>query len=115
MDAEKLKKYDIADLPDPRALVYIAREADAVIAGLKDKLRHYPMMVALIESGHNEIVELKEKNKKLEEQLAELQLATRMECHRVYDDTTKGGASFQPESGKIFVVSKDQEKGSDNG
>ena len=39
--------------------VYLKSEADNVIAELKDKLRHYPMMAALIKSGNKEIAELK--------------------------------------------------------
>lgn len=38
---------------------YLKSEADKVIAELKDKLRHYPMMIALLESDKKEIAELK--------------------------------------------------------
>ena len=39
---------------------YTRTDADNVIAELKDKLRHYPMIVALLESDKKEIAELKE-------------------------------------------------------
>jgi hypothetical protein len=39
--------------------VYLKSEADKVISELKDKLRHYPMMVALLESDKKKISELK--------------------------------------------------------
>ena len=42
--------------------VYIKAEADKLIAELKDKLRHYPMLVALIESDKKE---LEKKNKEI--------------------------------------------------
>lgn len=48
---------------NPRLLnekVYLKSEADKVIAELKDKLRHYPMMANLIDSGYKEIEKLKE-------------------------------------------------------
>ena len=38
---------------------YIKSETDKVIGELKDKLRHYPMMVSLIESDNKEIRRLK--------------------------------------------------------
>jgi len=47
---------------NPRLLnekVYLKSEADKVISELKDKLRHYPMMVALLESDKKKISELK--------------------------------------------------------
>lgn len=48
-----------ADCPIEPTQVYLESEADKVIAELKDKLRHYPMMVALLESDKKEIAELK--------------------------------------------------------
>ena len=50
---------DIDDLHLDDNLFYLKSEADKVIAELKDKLRHYPMMVALLESDKKEIAELK--------------------------------------------------------
>ena len=54
--------YVVADDNQPKLLndkVYLKSEADKVIAELKDKLRHYPMMVALLESDKKNISELK--------------------------------------------------------
>lgn len=52
-DLEESHKMEVEQL-----LMEIA-EKDAEIARLNDKLRHYPMMAALIESGNKEIAELK--------------------------------------------------------
>lgn len=61
---------DIDDLHLDENLFYIKGDADEVISELKDKLRHLPMMAALIESGNKEIAELKDKlqaaNKQIE-------------------------------------------------
>ena len=54
---------DIDDLHLDDNTFYLKSEADKVIAELKDKLRHYPMMVALLESDKKEIAELKEEQR----------------------------------------------------
>ena len=48
------------------------REDVKTIADLKDKLRHYPMMAALIESGNKEIAELKDKLQAADKQIENL-------------------------------------------
>jgi hypothetical protein len=50
---------DIEDLHLDDNLFYIKSEADKVVAELKDKCRHYPMMAALIENYAKEIAEMK--------------------------------------------------------
>ena len=47
-------------------------EKDAEIARLNDKLRHYPMMAALIESGNKEIAELKDRLQAADKQIENL-------------------------------------------
>lgn len=44
---------------DDAAQVYLKSEVDKVIAELNDKLRHYPMMAALIEGDNKKIRGLK--------------------------------------------------------
>ena len=51
---------------------YLREEADKVIAELEDKLRHYPMMTALIESSNKEIAELKDKLRAADKQIENL-------------------------------------------
>jgi len=59
----ELKVYTYDDMLDGIADVDVEyclkSEADKVIAELKDKLRHYPIMAALLESDKREIAELK--------------------------------------------------------
>ena len=54
------------------AEVYLKSEADKVIAELKDKARHYPMMAALLENDKKEIAELKDKLQAADEQIENL-------------------------------------------
>ena len=63
---EEFAAYDKAEL-----IKYIA-EKDKEIAGLKDKLRHYPIMVALLEANSNDITKLNAKIKQLEQENAQL-------------------------------------------
>ena len=69
----ELKAY-IAPTPDGTGLAdyYLKSEADKVIAELKDKLRHYPMMVALLESDKKEIAELKKEKEYVTEHTTEV-------------------------------------------
>ena len=50
----------------------VIAEKDAEIARLNDKLRHYPMMAALIESGNKEIAELKDRLQAADKQIENL-------------------------------------------
>ena len=59
LKAYRIKGNTLGDFDD----VYIKSDADAVIAELKDKLRHYPMLVALLESDKKK---LQRKTKKLQ-------------------------------------------------
>lgn len=65
LKAYRIKGNTLGDFDD----VYIKSEADAVIAELKDKLRHYPIMVALLESDRKEIAEKNAEIRKLNFQL----------------------------------------------
>ncbi len=79
---------------------YTRTDADNVIAELKDKLRHYPMIVALLESDKKEIAELKERLiecqkmhkrcsdnaiKELHYQKYKRCLAMAKKCHAIYE------------------------------
>ena len=65
LKAYRIKGNTLGDFDD----VYIKSEADAVITELKDKLRHYPIMVTLLESYKKEIAEKDAEIRKLNFQL----------------------------------------------
>ena len=65
LKAYRVKGNTLGDFDD----VYIKSDVDAVIAELKDKLRHYPMLVALIENDKKEIAK---KDKEIAEKDAEI-------------------------------------------
>lgn len=65
LKAYRIKGNTLGDFDD----VYIKSEADAIIAELKDKLRHYPIMVKLLESDKKEIAK---KDKEIAEKNAEI-------------------------------------------
>lgn len=63
---------DIDELHLDENEFYLKSEADKVIAGLEDRLRHYPMMVALLESDKKKIAELEDKLQAADKQIENL-------------------------------------------
>ena len=67
----ELKVYKISGI-EFDSQFYHKSEADKVIAELKDKARHYPIMAALLESDKKEIAELKDKLQAADTQIENL-------------------------------------------
>ena len=63
----ELKIHYLVDEDGTKIEYYKPSEVDKVIAALEDKLRHYPMMVALLETDKKEIAELKARIAQLED------------------------------------------------
>lgn len=64
--------------------VYKENDVDKVIEELKDKLRHYPMMVALLESDKKEIAELKAQKAQAEDDCAYWKAKAQRERHHKF-------------------------------
>lgn len=64
--------------------VYKENDVDKVIEELKDKLRHYPMMVALLESDKKEIAELKAQKAQAEDDCTYWKAKAQRERHHKF-------------------------------